>query len=281
MKNIDERTNRYRIAFIPKKGSGVRKIYIPSPELKKEQRKLLKSYGNSLNDLLGDDLKDVMHGFRSHKNPCSGAFLHIGYGCTVMMDIKDFFDNCHRSAIQPQLPDVSDLCFNPEGYLAQGFCTSPVLANIALVPVLRKLKSYLDIYIKDYQLTVYADDIQVSLYPDKGFDKQNTVIKLTKIALEEFNFKMKESKTRIRYAKHGFRRILGVNVGEDKLYPTRKLNRKMRAAKHQHNWASLGGLVTWSKCLLPRTKEEIRLAKEKAKAKRTDKNNKTTIDNPF
>ena len=253
--HIDEDLS-YRVAFIPKKGSGTRKIYIPSKYLKKKQRGLLKSYEKALNSLLGEDLKDTMHGFRSYKNSCSGAFLHIGYACTVMMDIKDFFDACHRSAIVSQLPDVDDICFNPEGYLGQGFCTSPVLANIALVPVLRRLKCLLDISIKDYRLTVYADDIQVSLNPDEGFMKQNTVVKLTKMALEEFNFQMKDSKTRIRYAKHGFRRILGVNVGEDTLYPTRKLKRKIRAAKHQHNWSSYAGLITWSKCILPKEYDE-------------------------
>ena len=273
--DINQEDLSYRIAFIPKKGSGVRKIYIPSKDLKKKQRRLLRPYEKALNDLLGDDLKDTMHGFRSYKNPCSGAFLHIGYSCTVMMDIKDFFDTCHRSVIQPQLPSVDNICFNPEGYLGQGFCTSPILANIALVPVLRRLKALLDLSIKDYKLTVYADDIQISLNPDEGFDKQNAVVKLTKMALEEFNFKMKDSKTRIRYAKHGFRRILGVNVGEDKLYPTRKLKRKMRAAKHQNNYRSYAGLSCWAKYSLPRTKEECLKAKAERKAKAKP------IDNPF
>lgn len=263
----------YRVAKIPKKGKGFRKIYIPSKNLKKKLRGYLKDYEKHLDSLLGEELNDTMHGFRSRKNCCTAAHQHIGFDCTVILDIQEFFDNCSKEAVREQFKGASNLCFSPEGFLAQGFPTSPVLANMCLVPALKELKMLFTPLLGNYALTVFADDIQVSfnLGTQEMFYLENTVKQIVKTVMNKYSFTVKDSKTRVRYAKHGFRRILGVNCGDDKLYPSRKTNRKIRAAKHQCNHQSLGGLVTWSKCLLPRTKEEhfqfIKNLKQKGKTK--------------
>lgn len=260
----------YRVAKIPKKGKGFRKIYIPSKDLKKKLRGYLKDYEKHLDSLLGNELNDTVHGFRSRKNCCTAAQHHVGFDCTVIMDIQEFFDNCSKSAVREQFKGASNLCFNPEGYLAQGFPTSPVLANMCLVPALVELKAHFNTIFKKYALTVFADDIQVSFNLEhEGFYLEENVKQLVKTVLSKYNFTVKDSKTRVRYAKHGFRRILGVNCGDDKLYPSRKTNRRIRAAKHQNNYQSLGGLVTWSKCLLPLPKEEFlkKLKDKKNKSK--------------
>lgn len=252
----------YKDFLIPKKGKGFRRISIPSKGLLKSQRKSLKDLENIIKiHLINTDLISNVHGFMKHKNACTAAIAHTGYNCTIIMDIENFFDNCKKDVIFTLLPILTSLrhfddFFHKDGHLAQGFATSPILSTVYLTPVLIGIKNQLQQILPDFALTVYADDIQISFNivdsELKDYTKESSIISIVKTQLELNNFKLKESKTRIRYAKYGFRRILGVNVGEDKLYPTRKLKRKMRAAKHQHNWSSYAGLTTWSKCLLPK-----------------------------
>lgn len=65
-------------------------------------------------------------------------------------------------------------------------------------------------------------------------------------------FSINKNKTRVRCSKAGYRKILGINVGNDHIRASRKTMRKIRAANHQGNFHSKGGLTTWSKCLLPK-----------------------------
>ena len=71
--------------------------------------------------------------------------------------------------------------------------------------------------------------------------------------MKTYNLTINPKKTRIHHAKHGNRRILGIQVGEHAIYPNRKLKKKIRAARHQNNGPSLGGLVTASRLLLPKS----------------------------
>ena len=75
---------------------------------------------------------------------------------------------------------------------------------------------------------------------------------LKKITQYFQSFKIHSNKTRIRYAKYGYRKILGINVGDNDIKTTRKIMRKIRAANHQENGPSLGGLITWSKLYEPK-----------------------------
>lgn len=250
----------YRDIIIPKK-TGMRKISVPSKELLKEQRKELKT----LNKLLERELKthglsDVINGFRRGKNCVTAAKQHIGYDCTVILDIRDFFDNCLQSDLIDLYPSLKDktFLFHRLGYCAQGFATSPVLSNLVIIPILLKLKETLSYILKDYCLTTYADDFQISFNLNNSqepFKLQNQVISIVEAVVKSFNFEVKSSKTRIRYAKYGYRRILGINVGQDHIRASRKTMRKIRAATFQQNYHSVGGLQSWAKCIEPKPKQ--------------------------
>lgn len=252
----------YRDILLPKKSGGFRRVTIPSKELLKYQRFLLKPFNRYLNAVLkNEELSDVMHGFRKGKNCVTAAKRHVGFDCTVILDIKEFFDNCTKEKL-PLFHRDFPRCFHHNGYLAQGFATSPVLANIALIPVLKELDTQLKIVLKDYAMTVYADDIQISFNKDKGtstkdcikdYSKENLCVSLVQACVEKYGFDINLKKTRIRYSEHGFRRILGINV-KDTLEPSRKTKRKLRAAKHQGNFHSVGGLTSYMKLVEPNKK---------------------------
>jgi hypothetical protein len=143
--------------------------------------------------------------------------------------------------------------FKEDGYAAQGFCTSPIVANIAILPCIEQFIDYLDhIYPRAYALTIYADDVQLSLNSEDYEEYYNNE-RVFKEIVEARGFQINPKKTRTRLAKGGARRILGVNVTEEAVVASRKTKRKLRAAKHQANHASARGLTTWSRCYLPKS----------------------------
>ena len=252
----------YREYQIPKKAGGFRKITAPSPELLKYQRSKLKSLEEYFySQVKRTPLANVVHGFLSKRNCVTGASLHVGYKATIMMDISNFFDTVHYTMLPTELYDPS--LFHLKGYAAQGFATSPILCNIALLPALDQIHELLDDLFTDFALSVYADDVQISVNDDEH-DILNEVIDNVYAILEYNGFSANTKKTRIKYAKHGYRRILGISVGDDHIRATRKVIRRIRAAKHNAQNQSLdsderrsagnsaGGLVTWSRCLYPK-----------------------------
>lgn len=240
----------YKEYLIPKKGKGFRAITAPDAALLKYQRaNLLKLEQYFLSQVRGTPLSNTVHGFLSNHNCVTAAKRHIGYDTTIMMDISSFFDNVLLNMVPPQFRDPS--FFHQKGYAAQGFATSPMLANIAILPALRQINELLDDLFEDYVFSLYADDLQISINED-DYEETADVIEGVTAIIENAGFRINAKKTRIKYAKYGWRRILGVNVGSDSIRATRKTMRKIRAAKHQSNHSSLGGLVTWSRCYSPK-----------------------------
>lgn len=238
---------KYSEFTIKKKNGSERKICAPDKPLYKFQKFKLKGLYKLLDKELNKyNLQNVFHGFIKGKNSVSAATEHIGYEYTVMMDIKDFFDSVNKSMLEKLYTNYKfdDSLFHKDGRTAQGFVTSPCLANLAIIPCIRNILHK----IHDCKLTIYADDIQISTN-DKSYIKD--IIKIVTNELTASGFKVNKNKTRIKSLQQGYKRILGVNVGKDHIRATRKTMRKIRAARHQSNKYSLGGLVNWSKCNLP------------------------------
>jgi len=252
----------YKEFLIPKKNKKFRKICSPSKELLKYQQSKLKDlYKIYFGLVQNTSIYDTAHGFLPDRNVVTGANKHIGFENTIMMDISDFFDSVNKDMFYKYNNTLllDDLFYHKEGYCSQGFATSPMLANIAIIDTLKEIDNRLmDMYIdkKNYAFTIYADDIQISTNINTKQNIKN-IVNTIKDILEKHNFKLNERKTRVKFAKYGYRRILGVNVGEDHIRATRKTMRKIRAAKHNNNKNSLGGLVNWSKCKTPRKYENL------------------------
>lgn len=239
---------------LPKKSGGYRRITAPDAELLKYQRSKLPALEMLWQDIADEfGVEDIQHGFISNRNCVTAAERHIGYRTTISMDIADFFDNVSSDDIRqfsPQFGNDPHL-YHEEGYCSQGFATSPILCNIALIPTISEIVAYLESTFGEFAITVYADDIAISVNEERHELLNATITNIIEI-INNNGFQIKKSKTRIRYAKHGFRRILGVMVGDNGMKVPRKTKYKLRAARHQKNASSIGGLVTWSKLQLPK-----------------------------
>jgi len=248
----------YREFTIKKKNGKTRRICAPSPALLAYQRSKLPALSEKFLALEAATFNyPTMHGFVKNRNYVSAAVLHKNFKTTISLDITNFFDSVKvkDTSLEAVLSSMNidiDKVTHKDGSLAQGFATSPAIANLALLAPMSKLDEALGQNFKfPFRLTVYADDIQVSI------DSENYVdILLIKSLVEkifkEHNLTVNQSKTRVHFAKYGNRRILGVQVGTDSISPNRRLKKKIRAARHQRNGPSLGGLVTASRLLLPK-----------------------------
>jgi 2C-methyl-D-erythritol 2,4-cyclodiphosphate synthase len=249
----------YRESEIPKKGNKVRKIVCPSVDLLEYQKdqlsKLSKIYSRMIEKT---NIKNTAHGFIPDRNCVSAAIQHIGYDTTIVIDIKDFFDDVKKEMFNKKSTiylQQDENLFHEDGYCAQGFSTSPMMANLAIIDTLKEIKEYLDKFYKEHSFTIYADDIQISINNEQLKDKylhENQIIFKIASILERHGFKINSNKTRVLRQKFGYRKILGINVGKDHIRATRQTMKKIRAAKHQKNGQSLGGLITWSRCMIPK-----------------------------
>jgi len=227
----------YREFEIPKKNGKKRKIVAPDAEL------------------------ETFHGFIKNRNCVSAAIQHIGYAATLMMDISQFFDSVKPEHLTEEFKN-DKLLWHKDGYAAQGFPSSPMLANIAILPVIHDILNRFKKELKtsETRLTVYADDIQISVdYLDEIAEAERIV----KEAFAAHGFIINETKTRVKHAKYGYRRILGINVGKTSIQATRKTKRRIRAIAHNLKQIEdplerkrlgqiLGGITVWGKCLLPK-----------------------------
>ena len=242
----------YREFTIKKKNGKHRRICAPDAELLTKQRQTLRSlsvlFAQKERELFGDT--KVFHGFIKDRNCVTAAIQHIGYAHTIGLDISNCFDTIKLENIDVDFENP-EYYSHADGTLAQGFATSPMLANIYLLTPIKEICDILDMYYTDYKLTVYADDIQLS-FPPSSYTKLNEAIAIVTEVMSDYGLTINPAKTRIHHAKFGNRRVLGVMVGPTGISPTRKLRKKIRCARHQRNGPSLGGLITSSRLLLPR-----------------------------
>lgn len=244
---------QFREFYIRKKNGKQRRICAPDAELLRYQRSILPSLTSLFLQreaaMFNDD---VFHGFVRNRNCVTAALKHKGFAHTITLDISNCFDSIRFNAIPLDNTTIdSTLVTHTDGTLAQGFATSPILANLYLLDPIAEIRSYLSSQFLDYSLTVYADDIQISL-PESTFETMDSIISTVTSIMSTYRLSINRSKTRIRHRKYGNRKVLGIQVGDSTLSPNRKLKKKIRAARHQRNHCSLGGLVTCSRMLLPK-----------------------------
>ena len=146
-----------------KKSGGFRRIYKPSPELKQVQRVISTELLQPL------PLPDALHGSVPGRSAKTNAQCHTGKPVVLSLDIKDFYPSVrfdHVYDLYVDLgcsPDVARMLASLttfDGHLAQGFPTSPAIANLILAEVVPRLSKLCS----DHGLTftLYQDDLTIS-----------------------------------------------------------------------------------------------------------------------
>jgi hypothetical protein len=258
----------YTMSFLKKKSGGKRIIYAPSKALKFYQRKFIRRaniaflYAKShyINN------KDCVHGFIRNRSVVTSAAKHIGYETTLSFDIKNYFDSITYEMITDTLReanvniDISKKIHfvereNGSTALAQGFVTSPILASIYSLKITRDLLIELNKLGIKHVVTMYADDISISIDLQRDYEIEDKIKEIVEVVLNKNKVEINKKKTRVLRASNGNRRMLGVMVGKEDLYPTQKVKKRLRACKHYTNKYEefrniADGLEEWSKLRL-------------------------------
>lgn len=249
---------------IPKGNGRYRQIVVPSrrerddlrallPRIAAAERRLAERYG----------VAHVAHGFVTGRSPVTHAQAHVGeWAATVTLDLAAWFDSVTVDQVRKALveagedPALADR-ITYQGRAAQGLPTSPCAANLVGVRFDADLIRRLDRIGVEYLYTRYADDLTISAASD---DRAviDRVIAAANEAAAVLSWTVAAHKTHVYLARAGRRVVTGIAVGRDAIRPTRKLRRRLRAARHGAPDASATrGLAEWARLRLPRTQRRV------------------------
>lgn len=186
----DVHVSRHHIKKKGKKG-GYRVVHeIMTYELENS----LKILNNYLNEIYQPS--EFIHGFVKGKNTKTNATPHLEKKLILSVDIKDYFESIPIKKIISSFEEigfkksVSEWIANIvtiDGYLVQGFCTSPTIANIVTQDLDFKL---VEICGKEITYSRYADDLYFS-----SNNQEPNLKEITKI-IEKYGFILNDKKTK-------------------------------------------------------------------------------------
>lgn len=212
----------YSLAQIPKKSGGVRKLNIPSVELKYLQRWILDNILSRIH------VSQFAMGFCNDKSIVDNAKMHIGNECILNMDIKDFFHSITFKMVfrifayygyTKELSFVFAKLCTYEDVLPQGAPTSPYISNIVSLRIDKRLSLIAEKYQACYSR--YADDITFS--GNSGIKK---LIEITSNVLEEEGFSLNNKKTRMQFS-HQRQEVTGLTINGGKVRVNKKYKRDL------------------------------------------------------
>jgi RNA-directed DNA polymerase len=226
---LADRIDRYVVpATRRKKSGGIRRIHMPSPELRAVQRQITRRVLQPI------PLPDALHGSVPGKSTKTNAQCHTRKPIVLSLDIKDFYPSVRYDRVYRLFtdlgcsPDVAGLLTRLttfKGHLAQGFPSSPAIANLILaadvVPRLSKLCA-------DHGLTftLYQDDLTIS-----GGYRIPAFTNLLCRIFRQCGYRIKRRK--IVVAHSGMRQEVTGLVVNDKVNVSKHERRSLRALVHQ------------------------------------------------
>lgn len=253
-----------RVVKIPKGGGKFRTIYVANAEEKKKCYAWMPHLEMAL-DSLPPRVLNCIHGFRRRRSAVSNAKVHCGYAHTVSFDIASFFDSItekqvreataemiYRAASTNGAASVEGMSLSDilvDGAPRQGLPTSPIIANLVGAKFDEHIIHWLDLMDSKAVYTRYADDMTIS--SDSMEVIERALVKVPFMLKEGFGFTVAAHKTKVQHAAAGRRIITGVAVDTD-VHPTRRVKRKLRAARHQQHGPQATGLAEWCKTRLPK-----------------------------
>ena len=216
-------SSHYRVAYLPKRDGGMRKLYIPDALLKRIQRAIVK------NLLVYEPISPYARAYRYGASVQDNARPHIGKNKILKLDIKHFFDSIRYSAVknacfpstifsEPIRILLAMLCYFGES-LPQGAPSSPTVTNIILRDFDREVGDFCAA--RKIAYTRYCDDMTFS-----GDFDEKPVIEFVRRVLYRYGFLLNDRKTAVVSASRR-QTVTGIVVNE-KLNVSADYKRKLR-----------------------------------------------------
>ena len=217
--------SHYTTRYIPKSHGGFRRIDVPDDTLKQYMDKVKHWITEEINFLF----PECVGAYVKRRSPKDAVRIHAGQYAIAKFDIKDFFGNCTIETLMFALSKIYPFCMMEEKILntimkacmieydgtyrlPQGAPTSPILSNLAMIPVDLKLSTYA--YAKGYEYSRYADDMFFSMSIQANSVTFGNVCSEVLKALAATSFSINKDKTRYMKTKKGNVWMLGVSVGD-------------------------------------------------------------------
>lgn len=236
----------FSVVRIPKGKNGYRLIYCPDPFAKEYLRQFIPGLEAVYQQ---QDQAKVNHGCVAGRSAITNAFEHIGRRFLLSLDLTDFFQSVNSKMLKGLVDDrILEDCL-VDGAPQQGLPTSPLIANIAFLPIDKMIVDQLKRLSMDVTYTRYVDDLTFS------FDipgQEGKILSIVRPLIRNAGLKLNERKTKLQDSRNGRLIITGIGVDRWGLHPTRKSRRKLRAALHQGKISSARGLREWCLCKLPK-----------------------------
>ncbi len=263
-KNVDfkiiESTIAIKKFYIPKKNPtlGFRTIHKP---LSQELESCQKILNNEISKIYFP--LECIQGFVNKKNIRTNAFVHLAKKQILTLDIKNFFESISQNRIIESLTklginnNVSEWISNitcVDGFLVQGFSTSPIIANIVALEMDLEILKNID-YTINY--TRYADDLNFSsnlsslnlenfttIINRNGFELNETKTKLMKRGQKQYVTGLSVFDSKFPRVPRKIKRLLRLEGYYIKKYGFEEhIIRKLKIKKHQLNKPEIKDLI--------------------------------------
>ncbi len=242
----------YQTAKISKGNGKYRKIYMPNEAYKAHLRQVIPQLQQiyQQNVVFESD-----HAFVANRNCVTNASIHIEQRYVLTIDIEDFFDSINYRILSKYIPIILLEDIVVDRKVPQGFPTSPIVANIAMIDIDKLIIESLERRNLNIKYSRYADDLTFSF--DDMKEKELVFSEVIKV-FRGFGLKLNSKKTKLQDKNNGRAIITGIGVSYHTVHPTRKSLKKLRAAVHQQNENSIIGLQEWILCKYPKPKTVYR-----------------------
>lgn len=214
---IDDFVIRETLCYYVRKRSGeLRVISSPNYILKQMQRWIL-------SEILSHQIvSKYAHGFIKNRSILTNAKSHVHTKefWVLTIDIRDFFSSItyeevfklfYKMGYNIEVSEIFAKLCTFENRLAQGFPTSPYIANLYLYQFDENMGDYIKNADDSVVYTRYADDLVFSGVKKRGYTKFIAqLIQTVESELELINLLINTKKTRIQ--KKSVKRITGLNV---------------------------------------------------------------------
>ncbi len=191
------KSNLYRRFKIPKKAGGFRTIEAPVQELKIRQLWIKQNILDKVH------VSEYAKGFKKDTSIYHNAIQHVNKELIINVDIEDFFPSITYRKVYRifsylgytnQVAHLlTKLCTNDQNVIPQGAPTSPVISNIVLIKMDKRLGELAKTARCSY--TRYADDITFS-----GDKSIKFLLPIVCKIIEEEGYKVNKDKTRLQYS---------------------------------------------------------------------------------